>query len=267
MTSVLHIWDQAGVGCVIAKYQRKLGLESFVIKRDGFDPFGIMNFYNQKTFRTLFGFQFLKTVIKKSKDFDILHVHDLFQLLPDLKKRYPKKKIILHYHGTKLRTTSRSKRIEFEKNADSVLVSTPDLLSFSDAKYLPNPVDTEHFSSRNIQKNNLALCFLFSNNSEHELVKELEKHEIKVNLNCVNRKQKPIFYQDMPNFLSNYEYYVDIKFIYDNKPAAALSMTGLQALSLGMKVINYNYEVLNSLPNQHEPKRVVEKLNTIYGIK
>ena len=38
--------------------------------------------------------------------------------------------------------------MDAEHSADIVLVSTPDLLSFVNAIYLPNPVDTEYFSAR-----------------------------------------------------------------------------------------------------------------------
>ena len=41
-------------------------------------------------------------------------------------------------------------RTESQKLADEILVSTPDLLSLlPNAKYLPNPVDLDHFSKDN----------------------------------------------------------------------------------------------------------------------
>ena len=52
MSRILHIWDQASVSCVLAKYQRKIGHEVSVIKRDGFDKFGIMHFYNETILKT-----------------------------------------------------------------------------------------------------------------------------------------------------------------------------------------------------------------------
>ena len=39
MTKILHIWDQAGVACVLAKYQRRIGHDVKVIKRASFDKF------------------------------------------------------------------------------------------------------------------------------------------------------------------------------------------------------------------------------------
>jgi hypothetical protein len=43
---VLHINDQAGVACVLAKYQRFIGAESKVLSYNKIDKFGILKFYN-----------------------------------------------------------------------------------------------------------------------------------------------------------------------------------------------------------------------------
>lgn len=32
---ILHVWDQAGVASILAKYQKKLGHDSEVIRREG----------------------------------------------------------------------------------------------------------------------------------------------------------------------------------------------------------------------------------------
>ena len=91
MTSVLHIWDQAGVSCILAKYQRKIGMNSRVIKRTKFDNFEIMKFYNEKLYRSFLGIQFFKIAINKAENFEIIHVHDLFELIPKLRKKISKK--------------------------------------------------------------------------------------------------------------------------------------------------------------------------------
>lgn len=264
MTSILHVWDQSGVSCVLAKYQNKLGHKSLVIKRQNFDPFKIMSFYKQRTVKTFFGRPLIKIAIKKAKNFEIIHLHDLFEFIPELKKKYPEKKIVLHYHGTKLRNTPKQKRKDFEKNADMILVSTLDLLSFVNGYYLPIPVDVEHFSPRTIPANNLALGFIITTESEERFAKILKDHNLKVNLKTVTRKKDPVLYKEMPDFLSDFEYYLDHKLIYGTKPGPFLSTTGLQALALGMKVINYEYEIIKGLPREHHPDKVVETLNGIY---
>lgn len=264
MVKILHVWDQAGVACVIAKYQRKLGHEVQVIKRNGFDKFEIMNFYNEKTIDSLIGFLFLKKVVKYTKDFDIIHVHDLYKIVPMIRKLHPKKKIILHYHGTTLRTTPEDKRKDAELKSNVVLVSTPDLKNFVDCTYLPNPIDLEHFSPRQIKKNNKALSLMTVRESKEKLLKLLSKNNVSVKVDFINRERNPIQYKKIPDFLSNYEYLVDLKLVYDDKPMPAYGMIGLQALALGMKVINYEFKVAEGFPDEHDPENVIAQLMRIY---
>ena len=42
---VLHINDQAGVSCILAKYQRMNAIESKVLSSNIIDKFGILKFY------------------------------------------------------------------------------------------------------------------------------------------------------------------------------------------------------------------------------
>jgi hypothetical protein len=42
---ILHLWDQAGVASVMAKYQRIRGDDSRVIKIGSVDKYGINHFY------------------------------------------------------------------------------------------------------------------------------------------------------------------------------------------------------------------------------
>ena len=263
MTSILHIWDQAGVACILAKYQTRVGYKTQVIKRAGFDRFGILSYYNGKEFKSLIGMQFLQTAKKFAKDYEIIHIHDLFELVPQIKKKYNGKKIVLHYHGSKLRETPHEKRKDYEKHADLILVSTPDLTKFVNGKYLPNPVDTELFVHRQVSQNGKALSFMTQTETPEIIEGLLRKHKISLEYEAISRDQKPIQYKEMPEFLQNYEYLIDLKCI-NGTVMPAYSMLGLQALSLGLKVLNYNYEIIQGLPEQHEPNKVIEKLSSMY---
>lgn len=264
MTRILHVWDQAGVACTLAKYQRKLGHNADVIKRDGFDTFGIMDFYGEKTFKTLIGRGFLKLAMKYAENYEIIHIHDLIKLVPLIRKKYPDKTIILHYHGSLLRNTSADKRFDAESKVDKILVSTPDLTKFVDGTYLHNPVDIEHFSPRPVKENNLALSSMTLDENEQVLTKLLKSNEISLKLEAMSRKEKPVPYSNMPNSLANYEYLVDLKLVYNNNPMPAYGLLGLQALSIGLKVINHEYKITQGLPQEHYPDKVVEKLMKIY---
>ena len=95
---ILHIWDQAGVSCVLAKYQRRLGHEVFVFKKHGFDPFDIMPYYGDKAI-TLKKTKYAMKSLFVPENYDIIHIHDLWQLVPVIRALWgDKKKLILHYH-------------------------------------------------------------------------------------------------------------------------------------------------------------------------
>ncbi len=263
MIKILHVWDLSGVACTIAKYQRKLGYTADVIKRAGFDPFGIMRFYQQRTIKTFYGGKFLKIAAKEAENYDIIHIHDLIRLVPLVKKQFPNKKIILHYHGSILRNTPKEKRKEAESKADKILLSTPDLTNYVEGIYLPNPVDTEHFSTRKIPVNNKALSLMTHNETKEILKKILKASGKSFEFEAISRQEKPVKYENMPNFLSNYEYLVDVKYI-NNEIVLAYSLLGLQALAVGLKVINHNLEVVKSLPEENRPEIVIKRIMSLY---
>ncbi len=100
---ILHVWDQAGVACVMAKYQRLQGHDSNVIRISGVDKYGINDFY-----RDFVSFvpieEFVHSCIEKAESVDVIHVHSMTDILIKLRKKFGRsKKIILHYHGTDIR--------------------------------------------------------------------------------------------------------------------------------------------------------------------
>jgi len=228
-----------------------------------------MSHYKEETTRSIVGLHFLYKMQKRAAEYDIVHVHDIYKLVPKLRKRYPSKTIILHWHGTILRNTSKEKRAEAERCADEVLVSTPDLLQFTNATYLPNPIDREMFFSTKQRKTHSitkVVCFMSKMENPADLRKNLDEHGIVMDLDTVDRTTNPINYAKMPAFLQKYECLLDTKFIYGSKPGPFLSMTGLQALSVGLRVIDYEYKVRDAFPEQHDPYNVVKKLDDIYRI-
>ena len=183
MLKVLHIHDQAGVACILAKYQRMNNIESKVLSSNKIDKYGILKFY--KDYVDLVDrANFVEYCLSEAKSADIIHIHSVEQLVIKIRKAFGNsKKIILHYHGTDIRglknknipnsstiqnTKTRTKsfaakvknrlkliqmgyynslRTESQKLANEILVSTPDLLLLlPHAIYLPNPVDVDHFS-------------------------------------------------------------------------------------------------------------------------
>src|SRR5918994_4006298 len=106
---ILHINDQAGVACILAKYQRNNGIESKVLSSNSilitykFDKSGILKYYKDYV-DIVEGINFVDYCIFEAKDVDVIHIHSMEELVIKMRKRFGNsKKIILHYHGTDIR--------------------------------------------------------------------------------------------------------------------------------------------------------------------
>jgi hypothetical protein len=301
---ILHINDQAGVACILAKYQRFNGRESKVLSYNNIDKFGILKYYKDYV-NIVERDNFVKYCISVAKDVDVIHIHSKEELVIKMRKRFGNsKKIILHYHGTDIRnrvtpTDSSMKnlknksrlfvakgryrlrliqmgyykslhklRIESQKLADEILVSTPDLLSLlPNAKYLPNPVDLEHFSKDDVSKNrssNNALTIKTETGNIEQTLQYCKENNIDLKIDVFDRTKTPLLHEQIPNLLKKYDIYVDIKMVNDQL-LESLSKTGLESLACGLKVLNYNLEYLDKLPQMHNPVYVVNQLENIYN--
>lgn len=252
------MWNTAGVASTIAKYQHEiLGWDSWVITRKKFDPYGL----------TVYGealdcgiIQYLLRVLWKARKYDLLHVHSLDKIVPMLKRLYPSKPVILHYHGSDIRGRWREKK-NYWHYADLIIVSTPDLLldAPQEAIYLPNPVDIELFKPNpSLRKRGTALYIVKHQSNENlEWPKKVaEKYNLK--LQIIDRKKTPIPYKKLPNILNRFEYYIDRNYI------PSLSKTALEALACGLKVINWEERIISKFPLKHNPKIIVREIKTIY---
>ena len=264
---ILHVWNMAAVATVIARWQRKIGHDSSVVARNAFDAFGITAHYADVSILINTGaWRFLWRAANMSKSVDVVHLHDmrhtwLWRLLR------VKKPIILHYHGTLTRDTPASVRAKWEKHVNGILVSTLDLTSFEYSKeaiYVPNPIDTELFAPRKIKQNGRGLCLMKMGQTAEHTKQLLDSHGFAdVDWKFIPTSSRTILYPAMPEFLCGFEYYADINII-DGSVAPGSSVTGLQSMSLGVKTINYNFEVASALPRPHRPSSVVKQLDSIY---
>ena len=302
---ILHINDQAGVACILAKYQRINGEESKVLSYNKIDKFGILNYYKDYV-DIVDRDNFVKYCISEAEDADVVHIHSKEELVIKMRKTFGNsKKIILHYHGTDIRRNKdyptifkmpnikiKSKlfvargryrlrliqmgyykslkrlRTESQNLADEILVSTSDLLSLlPNAKYLPNPVDMNHFSPDNINTNsssNNALTIKTETGNVEQTIQYCKENNIDLKIDVFDRTQAPLLHEQIPNLLKKYDIYVDIK-IVNNQLLESLSKTGLESLACGLRVLNYKLEYLNKLPQMHNPVNVVNQLKNIYN--
>jgi hypothetical protein len=295
---VLHIWDQAGVAFILAKFQQINGNESKVIRIKNADKYGIDEFYKE------YGLfvapeELVYKSIEEARRADVIHIHSLPEMVINIRNTYRESKvIILHYHGTDIRGFSddnsrtfnlrnilrpknivrkirrRRSHIKAQRLADRVIVSTPDLIQLVKGSiFLPNPIDTDHFNKKKIKEiskistNVYEGIFVNSEVTNVELAMNYCKHKkINLNIDIYDRTKNPIYYKDIPNFLKKYDVYVDLRFV-NRKLLKNLSKTALEALACGLKVLNYNLEYVNNLPSEHCPTNVVTILSSIYSNK
>jgi hypothetical protein len=302
---ILHIHDQAGVACILAKYQRMNDIKSKVLSSNTIDKYGILKFYKDYV-DIIDRANFVEYCLAEAKSADIIHIHSVEQLVIKIRKVFGNsKRIILHYHGTdirglknkntphsstiqntKIRTKSyaakvknrlrliqmgyyRSLRTESQKLANEILVSTPDLLLLLPyAKYLPNPVDVDHFSKddtiNNKVNNNNALTIKTTSGDIEKTLLYCKENNINLKIDVLDRTTTPILYEEIPNFLKKYNIYIDIRIVND-KILENFSKTALESLSCGLKVLNYKLEYIDRLPSIHNPVNVTKELENIYN--
>jgi len=292
---VLHIWDQAGVAFILAKFQQINGNESKVIRVKNADKYGIDEFY-KKYGLFVAPEELVYKSIEEARRADVIHIHSLPEMVINIRNIYRGSKIIiLHYHGTDIRGFSennsrtfnlrnilrpknifrkirkRRLHIKAQRLADRVIVSTPDLIQLVKGSiFLPNPIDTDHFNKKLIKQRSPDVYEGILVNSEVtniELAMNYCKHKkINVNIDIYDRTKNPICYKDIPNFLKKYDVYIDLRFV-NRKLLKNLSKTALEALACGLRVLNYNLEYVDNLPSEHYPTNVVTILSSIYSKK
>ena len=256
---ILHIWNPCSVASVIARaMDKKYNTNSSVVTLKKYDK------YKHTVYGVTWDLHpllFNIKIILYAKRFDIIHVHRRDDLLPFLRKLYPKKKLIIHYHGSEIRDQWNIKREKWSLT-DHIFVSTPDLLNGapSDAELLLNPVDFTIFKPiTNVRKTGDALTFEYDANKEAK--KLADKYGLKLDI-C----KRNVLYVKMPLLLNKYHYYIDVKrskgiLLYDAK---AISLVGLQSLVCGLKVINRDGEIFDVLSKEHKPEYAMEQVYAVY---
>ena len=288
---VLHIWDQAGVAYILAKFQQKEGKKAKVIKAKNADKYGIDEFYKEYGLLVT-SEELVHKSIEEAKKADIIHIHSLPEMVINIRKMYKKSKIIiLHYHGTDIRGFSKESveidglqsisriknlvrkmsrkhlHIKAQRLANRVIVSTPDLIQLVKGSiFLPNPIDTDHFNQKLNRERSVNKYGLLVNSevTNTELaINYCKNRGIRLDIDIYDRTKNPINYKDIPNFLKKYDIYIDLRFV-NQKLLKNISKTALEALACGLRVLNYNLEYIDRLPSEHCPMNVTIELSSIY---
>ena len=261
-----------------------------------YDKYGIGRFYNEYVIEATLE-DFVEKSIRESRSADILHIHSRSDLVFKFREEFgDSKRIILHYHGTDIRGIKRQKlphrsklsdlavrgiftyrrvrdailikkRIHSKAQllADAVIVSTSDLLPLvSNAIYIPNPIDTDHFRpEKSSPKPERALTMDTEATDIRLALNYCKKQNVELDIDVYNRIRDPIMYGDMPAFLKKYGIYIDVRYV-DGKILENLSKTALEALACGLDVLDYKLNRRHGLPVEYNPMNVTSRLETIY---
>jgi len=254
---VLHIWNTAGVASVIAKFtDREFGANSTVITRKAADRVGLT------TYGTAYPdgpARFFTRAIWMARSADLVHVHSLDRVVPWLKRLYTKP-VVMHYHGTDIEGRWREKEARWGR-ADYIAVSTPNLLDGAPPKavYVANPVDTDLFRPSAVERSpNSAVSFRYGMDAEAEAVAE------RLGLDLVWLDRWSVKHQQMPETLSRYAYYVDMRKPPGHFTARSLGKAALEALACGCRAVDWQGSIVEGLPPEHDPISVAARWNMVY---
>ena len=167
--------------------------------------------------------------------------------------------MVMHYHGTDIEGRWAEKSNRWSR-ADYIAVSTPNLLEGapSSAVFFPNPVDTDAFRPLGGRVLGSALSFRYGMDAEAEQAAS----KLGLKLTWVDRWTVP--HDKMPDLLSKYEYYVDMRKPPGGVVARSIGRAALEALACGCRVLDWSGKVIEGLPPENEPSRVAAKWNEIY---
>ena len=254
---ILHVWNTAGVASVIAKFtDSQYGTRSTVITRRAADRVGLT------TYGTAYpdgAARFFARALWMARSADLVHVHSLDRVVPWLKRLYSKP-VVMHYHGTDVEGRWREKEARWKK-AEYIAVSTPNLLEGAppNAVYIPNPVDTDLFRPIPGERDpNSAVSFRYGMDAEAEAV--AKRH----GLNLVMLERWSVRHDQMPQTLSNFGYYIDMRKPPDRVVARSVGKAALEALATGCKVIDWEGKIIEGFPAEHDAKSVVARWDEIY---
>jgi len=254
---ILHVWNTAGVASVIAKFtDRQFGTSSTVITRRAADRVGLT------TYGTAYpdgAALFFARALLMARSADLVHVHSLDRVVPWLKGLYSKP-VVMHYHGTDIEGRWREKEARWRK-AEYIAVSTPNLLEGAppNAVFVPNPVDTDLFRPlQGRREPNSAVSFRYGMDAEAEAI--AKKHGL--NLELLDRWS--VRYEQMPQTLSGYAYYIDMRKPPGHMMAHSVGKAALEALACGCKVIDWDGRIIEGFPAEHDPNSVAGRWDAIY---
>lgn len=228
---VLYLWNTAGALSPVADWLIDHGHQARIIMSSEFDLFGNTTI-SKAAHMVGSGLLYYRAVVKELIQFKPTHIH-VNASLPSLvlaRLIQPCIPIVFHYHGIEVRY--RSEAHSEMVLADKVIVSTPDLRKYGE--WYDRPVD-RRFHYQGGRRDRTAVMFYADFYMSDLRVQAQEWcDERGIDLTIIER-DKGISYQEMPRFLSTFEYYLDFKGYGDPN---AISRLAIEAAACGCKIVS-----------------------------
>lgn len=255
--SILHVFDCAGVSYILAKYQRKLGHEANVIQYKEMDPFEFGKFYGNEALDVSTD-GFYANVLQQAENYDVIHVHFMWWLVPQLRQLYPDKIIAIHYHGGDVRRAKNLEElVEAQKYANYLFSSGNEVYEMvPNSIMLPQIIDTDNFNKKQKGKGKFLIYYKMM---DFDLIKKMLVELNIKEVDLINRDENFRPHKEMKELYQNYSTYVDIRYS-SGKLLKALSKTALECLACGLKVIDWNGKIHEKLPDEHTPEKIMGKI-------
>jgi len=243
---ILNVFDTAGVGAIFGKYHDGIT----TLQTTQLDKFHIDSYYTN-TIIYPDSNKLLDDAKQVQDNYDHIVIHDQTVALEQF-SRHPS--VTMFHHGGVLRGSGGECE---DRKAHRVFVSTPDLMHWRQtAIHIPAPIDTDLFWNNGTGNGGLMI----NRERNKEIIEKCVANRIGGVIYRV-RDNQYITYENMPNLLRQYNFYVDTKWDYSHPPKLihnALSTTALQALACGLIV--YDSEFLSNvgLPKQNRGHNATE---------
>jgi len=218
----------------VAEWLNQHGHEAKIVMRRKYDPFVLTS---NSSCAVMVGSpkEFYNAVRREIREFNptTIHVNSILEGLILSRALAPFVPIVFQYHGSEVRGRLKAHpRVRLA--ADKIIVSTSDLQRYGE--WYDGPVDSMFFY-RGGRKKGTALIILpptihFNFNRQAKKFSEMHGLELTI-VDC--RVGERIPHDEMPEFLSRFEFYLDFKGV---TVQGAFSLIAKEAYAVGCKVIH-----------------------------
>ncbi|MFW9965280.1 MAG: hypothetical protein ACFFCX_17030 [Candidatus Sifarchaeia archaeon] len=231
MIKVLYVWNTAGTHSPVATWLIDNGHDAKIIMHSSYDIYGNTRISKGAVMvdsRRDFYWTVIRSIIMFRPTY--IHVNGNIPALVLSRLLAPTTPIVLQYHGNEVRF--RPKVHPEATLADRVIVSTPDLQRFG--TWYDRPVESM-FYYRGGRKKGTALMVYTSYFPDKRVLAKSWCAKNNIELRILDRDvEGGIPFEELPSFLSRFEYYLDLKGITDPQTCSKMA---LEAMACGCKVI------------------------------